>query len=96
VHHIYTHADEQPDVDVLYHVNPRPGAKRFLARVTVGDFTGWLWVDSKAELGRSKDDRKTPLTWAFATEPENGEVVKLRPLTCSELPLWSGQHIKKP
>jgi hypothetical protein len=91
VHHIYTHADEQPDVDVLYHVNPRPGAKRFLARVTIGDFTGWLWVNSKAELGtRERNNRKTPLTWDFATAPEHGEVVQLRTLDCADLPAWHG------
>jgi hypothetical protein len=88
---IYTHDSKQPDVDVLARIDPGPGEKWFLARVPVGDTVGWVWIDGPADLGTKEgNDRKTPLTWAFATEPDARGPVRLRELTPAEHTSWDG------
>lgn len=89
---IYTHDSKQPDdVDVLAAIDPGPGTRRFLARVTVGDFTGWVWADNRSDLGtKENNDLKTPLTWAFATAPDSRGPVRLRELTPAEQTSWDG------
>lgn len=90
----YTHTSREPRADVLARVDAAPGHKQYLARVTIGDLTGWVWVDGPDELGtRDNNDRPTPLTWRFATSPDAGAPVRLRKLTRAQRAAWDRQSV---
>lgn len=91
----YTHASKEPRTDVLIAVDAHPEHKTYLARITIGDVTGWVWVNGRDELGtRENNDRPTPLTWSFATSPDRGKPVRLRTLTAAQRRAWHRSTVR--